>query len=103
MCLLLTFCALSDVQRIIPMDLSLMSSAAAGGNKAEALQEVMLSHGGFAGDVDRLTCTEDTTHATSLVCTHAGSVFVIQKHDLQVFLLENPGLLLSLSGKVFAS
>ncbi|EGZ11691.1 hypothetical protein PHYSODRAFT_515964 [Phytophthora sojae] len=99
----LSLIARKSLNRIIPMDLSLMSSAAAGGNKAEALQEVMLSHGGFAGDVDRLTCTEDTTHATSLVCTHAGSVFVIQKHDLQVFLLENPGLLLSLSGKVFAS
>ncbi|KAE8913820.1 hypothetical protein PF005_g11948 [Phytophthora fragariae] len=93
-----------SLNRIIPMDLSLMSSSS-GSNKAdkEALQEVMLSHGGFAGDVDRLTCAEDTTHATSLVCTHAGSVFVIQKHDLQVFLLENPGLLLSLSGRVFAS
>ncbi|KAG6583096.1 CGMP-dependent 3',5'-cGMP phosphodiesterase [Phytophthora cinnamomi] len=98
----LSLIARKSLNRIIPMDLSVVSGGPSG-SKAEALQEVMLSHGGFAGDVDRLTCAEDTPHTTSLVCTRAGSVFVIQKHDLQVFLLENPGLLLSLSGKVFAS
>ncbi|KAG2867676.1 hypothetical protein JG687_00003273 [Phytophthora cactorum] len=92
-----------SLNRVIPMDLSLVSSTSSSSNSCDALQEVTLSHGGFAGDVDRLTSTEDTTHATSLICTHAGSVFVIQKHDLQIFLMENPGLLLSLSGKVFAS
>ncbi|KAH7461881.1 hypothetical protein PRIC1_006040 [Phytophthora ramorum] len=92
-----------SLNRIIPMDFSLMAGTSGAGKNSEALQEVVLSHGGFAGDVDCLTSTEDTSHATSLVCTHAGSVFVIHKHDLQIFLLENPGLLMSLSGKVFAS
>ncbi|KAL3662879.1 hypothetical protein V7S43_012280 [Phytophthora oleae] len=92
-----------SLNRIIPMDLSMMNSNTNSNKDSEALQEVTLRHGGFAGDVDRLTSSEDTTHATSLVCTHAGSVFMIQKHDLQIFLLENPGLLMSLSGKVFAS
>jgi hypothetical protein len=86
------------------MDLSLMGASSAGGKSGDdAQQEVTLSHGGFAGDVDRLTSTEDATHTTSLVCTQPGSVFMIQKHDLQIFLLENPGLLLSHSGQVFAS
>lgn len=87
------------------MDLSLVSSTSNSNSSktCDALQEVTLSHGGFAGDVDRLTSAEYTTHATSLVCTRAGSVFVIQKHDLQIFLMENPGLLLSLSGRVFVS
>ncbi|EEY69474.1 cGMP-dependent 3',5'-cGMP phosphodiesterase, putative [Phytophthora infestans T30-4] len=94
-----------SLNRVIPMDLSLVSSTSNSNSSktCDALQEVTLSHGGFAGDVDRLTSAEDTTHATSLVCTRAGSVFVIQKHDLQIFLMENPGLLLSLSGRVFVS
>ncbi|POM63025.1 CGMP-dependent 3',5'-cGMP phosphodiesterase [Phytophthora palmivora] len=92
-----------SLNRIIPMDFNLMNGNAGSSKSSDALQEVTLSHGGFAGDVDRLTCPEDTAHATSLVCTRAGSVFVIQKHDLQIFLLENPGLLMSLSGKVFVS
>ncbi|OWY96130.1 CGMP-dependent 3',5'-cGMP phosphodiesterase [Phytophthora megakarya] len=90
------------LQRVLPMDFTLMNGST-NSSKGSDAQEVTLSHGGFAGDVDRLTSTEDTTHATSLVCTRAGSVFVIQQHDLQIFLLENPGLLMSLSGRVFAS
>ncbi|ETL98233.1 hypothetical protein L917_04657 [Phytophthora nicotianae] len=99
----LSLIARKSLNRVIPMDLSLVSTTSSNNKSCDVLQEVTLNHGGFAGDVDRLTSTEDTTHATSLICTHAGSVFVIQKHDLQIFLMENPGLLLSLSGKVFAS
>ncbi|KAF4321008.1 hypothetical protein BBO99_00005237 [Phytophthora kernoviae] len=91
-----------SANRIIPMDLSLMNGSSAVSKNSVSQQEMVLSHGGFIGDVDRLTSDEDTTHTTSLVCTAAGSVFMIQKHDLQIFLLENPGLLMSLSGKVFA-
>lgn len=61
----------------------------------------MLTQGCFVGDVDKLSAPEDSVHATSLVCTSRGSVFAVQKHDLQVFLQENPGILMSLSGKLY--
>ncbi|GLD99028.1 hypothetical protein PINS_up007746 [Pythium insidiosum] len=70
-------------------------------NKTEHDSETVLTQGSFVGDVDRLIATDDTTHTTTLVCTNSGSVFYINKHDLQVFLLENPGILMSLSGRVY--
>jgi hypothetical protein len=64
-------------------------------------QGTILTQGSFVGDVDKLISAEDSSHATSLVCHQAGSVFFILKHDLQGFLLENPGILMSLSGKMY--
>lgn len=64
-------------------------------------QGTLLTQGSFIGDVDKLISAEDSTHATSLVCLQAGSVFYILKHDLQGFLMENPGILMSLSGKMY--
>ncbi|KAJ0397474.1 hypothetical protein P43SY_006158 [Pythium insidiosum] len=81
--------------RIVPLDLSTLT------NKTEHDSETVLTQGSFVGDVDRLIATDDTTHTTTLVCTAPGSVFYINKHDLQVFLLENPGILMSLSGRVY--
>ncbi|RLN59362.1 hypothetical protein BBJ28_00005340 [Nothophytophthora sp. Chile5] len=87
------------------MDLSLVSGGGGSGGGStksdDSRLEKVLGRGSFVGDVDRLTSNEDATHTTSLVCTAAGSVFAIHKHDLQNFLLENPGLLMSLSGKLF--
>lgn len=64
-------------------------------------QGTLLTQGSFIGDVDKLISADDSTHATSLVCLQAGSVFSIAKNDLKVFLMENPGILMSLSGKMF--
>lgn len=64
-------------------------------------QGTLLTQGSFIGDVDKLISQDDSTHATSLVCLQAGSVFSIAKNDLKVFLMENPGILMSLSGKMF--
>lgn len=82
--------------RILPLDMSLLVA------KPDSENETSLGHGSFVGDVDKLISTEDTTHSTTLVCNSPGTVFYINRHDLQGFLLENPGILMSLSGKLFA-
>lgn len=72
--------------------------------KAESENDgaTVLGQGSFVGDVDKLISTdENVSHSTTLICQTAGSVFTINKHDLQAFLLENPGILMSLSGKVY--
>ncbi|TMW67334.1 hypothetical protein Poli38472_012450 [Pythium oligandrum] len=81
--------------RIMPLDMCVAMA------KPDAENETPLSHGCFVGDVDKLILSEDTTHNTTLMCNSAGSIFVINKHDLQAFLLENPGILMSLSGKLY--
>jgi CRP-like cAMP-binding protein len=71
------------------------------GQHAEEFEEKMLRPGNFVGDVDRLISTEDRFHTTTLVATTPGSVFYIQKNELQNFLFENPGILMSFTGKIF--
>ncbi|DAZ95077.1 TPA: hypothetical protein N0F65_002971 [Lagenidium giganteum] len=84
--------ARNSSNRILPLDMSVIA-------KNEDQTEKVLSHGSFAGDVDKLISTEEMTHTTSLVCNSAGLIFYILKNDLQMFLLENPGILMSLGGR----
>lgn len=81
------------MQRVIPLDQSLVT-------KVDS-HEKLLTQGSFVGDVDKLTASDLSFHATRLVSHSAGSIFCISKNDLRNFLLENPGILLGLSGKMY--
>jgi hypothetical protein len=69
--------------------------------KPDTDTETTLTRGAFVGDVDKLISQDDAAHTTTLVCNSHGTVFHVSKQDLQGFLLENPGILMGLSGRLF--
>lgn len=57
------------------------------------------TNGAFLGEIDSLMSSERCVAATSLLAKTSGAILRIEKVDLHHFLLENPGVLLALSGR----
>nr|CCA16680.1 cGMPdependent 3' putative [Albugo laibachii Nc14] len=62
--------------------------------------EKVLTHGNFVGDVDKIMSTVITFQTSELTAESKGTVFAIRKDDLRIFLTENPGILMRLSGTI---